>query len=426
MRPRRTCTGPLAASSRRASPGGPPAPYARCSRPRRQKTFCEFFAGIGLVREGLRLSGWNCAYANDIDPAKRRMYEARFGRSEEFHLCDVWNTPEVLSRIQGSPLLATASFPCVDLSVAGGGRGLRGAHSSAFFGFVETLRSLAERRPALVLLENVPGFITSGNGNDFATAMHALANLGYWLDAFVLDARCFVPQSRPRIFVVGLHRGELSAMAAPHLAPEDFVERWHRALDRQSLALRPRKLFRLMHTVSLPTGWMALDLPMPTPRRKTLADVIDVDDMQAWWDAGTVTRHREMMSDLHRNRTDQLRAQGGMHIATMYRRTRNHTARAELRTDGLAGCLRTPRGGSARQIVVVVDEGQVRMRWMSPREYARLQGADDFPLCENTNQNLYGFGDAVCVPVITWIDRHVLTPLADSLMTQSRISHAAA
>ena len=88
--------------------------------------------------------------------------------------------------------------------------------------------------------------------------------------------------------------------------------------------------------------------------------------------------------------------------------------RAETRFDGMAGCLRTPKGGSARQIVIVVDKDRLRMRWMSPREYARLQGADDFPLVVNTIQNLYGFGDAVCVPVIRWIDKHVLTPVFEA------------
>ena len=52
---------------------------------------------------------------------------------------------------------------------------------------------------------------------------------------------------------------------------------------------------------------------------------------------------------------------------------------------------------------------------MNPREYARLQGADDFPLVGKTNQQLFGFGDAVCVPVIKWIDDTVLTPIAASL-----------
>jgi DNA (cytosine-5)-methyltransferase 1 len=65
--------------------------------------------------------------------------------------------------------------------------------------------------------------------------------------------------------------------------------------------------------------------------------------------------------------------------------------------------------------VILTRGGVLRMRWMSPREYARLQGADDFPLVGTTNQQLFGFGDAVCVPVIKWIDDRVLTPIAASL-----------
>ena len=90
------------------------------------KTFCEFFAGIGLVREGLEPSGWRCIYANDINAKKQEAYEARFGRSAHFHLGDVWNTQEVVNRIHSRPFLMTASFPCIDLSLAGHYRGLEG------------------------------------------------------------------------------------------------------------------------------------------------------------------------------------------------------------------------------------------------------------------------------------------------------------
>src|SRR4051794_32577297 len=89
-----------------------------------QKTFCEFFAGIGLVREGLAVSGWQCVYANEIDPKKQQTYEARFGKSDHFHLGDVWSTEKVVERIPGRPALMTASFPCIDLSLAGHYRGL--------------------------------------------------------------------------------------------------------------------------------------------------------------------------------------------------------------------------------------------------------------------------------------------------------------
>src|SRR5262249_37625506 len=99
--------------------------------------------------------------------------------------------------------LATASFPCTDLSLAGGRAGLSGKNSSAFWGFIEILNQMGDRKPQLILLENVTGFLTSNGGEDFKDALLALTELGYCVDAFIIDAANFVPQSRVRLFVVG-------------------------------------------------------------------------------------------------------------------------------------------------------------------------------------------------------------------------------
>ena len=88
---------------------------------------------------------------------------------------------------------------------------------------------------------------------------------------------------------------------------------------------------------------------------------------------------------------------------------------AELRTDGIAGCLRTPRGGSARQILIKAGRGKTMVRLLTPRECARLMGADEFAIDAPLNQALFGFGDAVCVPVISWIARNYLNPLVGEL-----------
>lgn len=98
-------------------------------------------------------------------------------------------------------------------------------------------------------------------------------------------------------------------------------------------------------------------------------------------------------------------------VGTIYRRVREGKSRSEIRTDGLAGCLRTPRGGSSKQIVFTAGKGKIGMRWMTPREYARLQGCPDYPIEVNRNEALWGFGDAVCVPVISWIAENVLSQL---------------
>jgi len=378
------------------------------------KTFSEFFAGIGLVRDGLSESGWSCVYANDIDPKKKELYDGRFSDNGHFHLGDVWNSGEVLERLTESSFLATASFPCIDLSLAGHWKGFKGDHSSTFFGFAQVLSLLGKQRPKIVMLENVTGFITSQEGRDFESAVQTLANLGYWIDAFVLDAKYFVPQSRPRVFVVGLHDSVTSPLVARKTATDWFASRWAMYVEKGGNSMRPPKLLDLMERIELTTGWGAMELAPPKISRADVSELIDLDDGQEWWEQTAVQKHLDMMSDRHRKAVNEMLSSRGTFTGTIYRRKREGKTRAEIRFDGLAGCLRTPKGGSAKQIVIAIHDGKVRIRWMSPREYARLQGADDFPLVSNTIQNLYGFGDAVCVPVIRWIDQHVLTPLFET------------
>jgi DNA (cytosine-5)-methyltransferase 1 len=392
------------------------------SNARSEKTFCEFFAGIGLVYEALRRSGWQCTYANDIEAKKRRMYLGHYGAaaSAHYHEGDVWAVEEVLSRIPGRPFLATASFPCTDMSLAGKRRGLAGEQSGALFGFLQVLEQLGERRPSVVLLENVPGFLTSHGGADFATAIDEISQLGYWLDAFVIDAKWFVAQSRPRLFLVGYQADLLAPpLIAKDVDADPLHDGWRRAIERSD-RLRPARLRATMEQLEPATGWATIDCGNPHRVHRPLIEYLDIEEKQAWWDSSEVDRHVEMMFDRHRRQIEALQNEMDSTVAlTAFRRIRDGRQRMEVRFDGVAGCLRTPRGGSAKQIVLMIDRGTLRMRWMTPREYARLQGAGDYILPDNTIQGLFGFGDAVCVPVIEWIDRHMLTPVYQGFRVRS-------
>jgi DNA (cytosine-5)-methyltransferase 1 len=119
----------------------------------------------------------------------------------------------------------------------------------------------------LILIENVPGFLTSRKGRDFADAAGDLASLSYRLDAFLVDAAHFVPQSRSRLFIVGR-----AADAFPRLgmakAPESDV--------------RPRRLLNAIKGIPLATGRGLSPLP-PLPQRSIkLDDVIETGDKQDW------------------------------------------------------------------------------------------------------------------------------------------------
>ena len=81
----------------------------------------------------------------------------------------------------------------------------------------------------------------------------------------------------------------------------------------------------------------------------------------------------------------------------------------------LTGCLRTPKGGSSRQILIQAGNGKFKIRFLTPREYARLQGVvDNFKLPDRDNAAYFAMGDAVCVPVITWLSKNILSNIFDA------------
>ena len=362
-------------------------------KPRR---VAEFFAGIGLMRLGLDREGWTTVWANDLDEKKWEMYRANFNDGAcEFVLNDV-------HKVSGADLpdfeLATASFPCNDLSLAGARLGLAGSHSSAFWGFIEVIKSMGVRRPPLVLLENVAGFLTSNDGNDFRDALVALNELGYAVDAFVIDAAKFVPQSRVRLFVVG-----------SRVPPQTLGET---AAMLYQCDTRPPALadFVLMNPE---IGWSLRSLPSLPPATMHLSDIVEDVPLNSsiWWSRDRCEYLLNQMSDKHRAEAERMIAGGKIAYGTVFRRVRNGKSMGELRTDGIAGCLRTPRGGSGRQILFCAGRGAYRVRLLTPRECARLMGAEGYKISVPLNQALFGFGDAVCVPVIRWIARHYLNPI---------------
>lgn len=367
------------------------------------KTFAEFFAGIGLVRLGLEKEGWTVAFANDIDEQKKEMYDDHFVDLENhFLLKDVHH---VRPKSVPTVVLATASFPCNDLSLAGARMGLSGEQSSAFWGFIRILKALKERRPPLVLIENVPGFLTSHAGKDFKMALTALNRLGYAVDPFMIDAARFVPQSRQRLFVVG--RRKLSQEG----------NQLHNEISAES-ELRPPALATFISRNSS-IDWAIRDLPPPRKNRKSLEDLLEPlpESAPEWWDTERTDYLVNQMSPRHRKIADKMISGRDWTYGTVFRRVRNGKSMAELRVDGTAGCLRTPRGGSGRQILFKAGKGRYRARLLTPRECARLMGADNYRIDEATtpNQALFGFGDAVCVPVIRWIAKNYLNPLVEEL-----------
>jgi DNA (cytosine-5)-methyltransferase 1 len=131
-------------------------------------------------------------------------------------------------------------------------------------------------------------------------------------------------------------------------------------------------------------------------------------DSKLWWSQERVDYLLAQTFQRHLNPLLELKKRPEYCYVTAFRRVRNGRSMAEVRFDGIAGCLRTPKGGSARQILLEVGKGEINIRLLTPRECARLMGADSFNITGTPNEALFGFGDAVCVPVVRWIAENYL------------------
>jgi DNA (cytosine-5)-methyltransferase 1 len=364
-------------------------------RPGQPISAVEFFAGIGLMAAALEPRGVEILWANDIEPAKCDLYLANRPHSMgKLVLGDVRN---VHGRDLPMVELATASFPCIDLSLAGNRRGLAGNQSGMFWEFARVLEQMGGGRPRYVLIENVAGFATSHGGNDLRIALERMAKLGYSCDVLTINASHFVPQSRQRMFIVAI-RGDLPKNAHLGAPPQSDVRpAWVRAIYAANSDLR-------MHYVELP------ELPDGPTDLGEVVERLDAADPR-WWDADRTKAFIASLRPAHRTRLRELKASPQTVWRTAYRRTREGRATWEIRADAIAGCLRTTGGGSSKQALVQAGDGRIRLRWMTPIEYSRLMGAGEYKTYVRTeNQSLFGFGDAVVVDVIGWIADHYLLP----------------
>jgi DNA (cytosine-5)-methyltransferase 1 len=375
----------------------------------RDFSFYEFFAGGGMARAGLG-ERWQCSFANDFDPAKISVYRDNWG---DRHLVAGDVNLITTTALSGEVDLAWASFPCQDLSLAGNyaGLGLPSSHeqtrSGSFWPFWRLMRALVEERrsPRLIVLENVYGALTSNNGRDFTSISEALSGAGYRFGAMVIDARLFLPHSRQRLFIVGV-RGDI---IVPHgLLVHCPTVTWH-----------PTTLVAAYGNLSTAAKnqWVWWNLPVPPPHSMRFADIIEENPTGVEWHTEAQTaRLIAMMSPLNLSKLDSAKKSGRLEVGGVYKRTRVVDAvklqRAEVRFDDLAGCLRTPLGGSSRQTIIVVDGASVRSRLLSPREATRLMGLPDtYKLPPRYNDGYHLAGDGVAVPVVRHLARNLIEPV---------------
>lgn len=361
--------------------------------------FVDFFAGAGLATLGLTKAGWRCIWANDIDPRKQSVYVSNFG-DREFVLGDLAGISA--RTVPAGARMAWASFPCQDLSLAGWRKGLSAERSGVFWAFWRIMREQmsAGRRPPMIVIENVPGLLY---GDSFAGLCEAVAALGMQFGALMINANAFVPQSRERVFLVAVdERVDVARWTLPEpsrkLSTLPLLEAHRRLSD--DLKMRWR-------------WWKLRDAP---PMAVSLSEIVEPEAQVAWHEPDRTSALLGLMNRANRTKIDTVLDSGRTQIGFLYKRTRGDGQRAEVRFDGIAGCLRTPKGGSSRQTVVLVANGRVRTRLLTAREAARLMGVpDSFILPDRYNNAYKAMGDGVIVPAVTWLSDHLLRPLAKAV-----------
>ncbi len=369
------------------------------------KSFYEFFAGGGMVRIGLG-SGWECVFANDNDSKKVAAYRRNFAPAIELLDTDIAIVRP--DQLVGRADLAWASFPCQDLSLAGSGAGLGGSRSGTFWPFWRLIKELGKSRraPSVVVLENVCGALTSHGGNDFKTIASSLHRAKYRFGAVVIDAIHWLPQSRPRLFIIAAHR----AVALPETTTANEPAYWHPSSVERAYSRLPK---------SVRASWVWWSLPAPPNRVRDFADLIEEPPQGVdWHTAAETKRLLAMMSPVNAEKVREAkrlsRATNRRLIGGLYKRMRGGIQRAEVRFDKVSGCLRTPVGGSSRQTILVVDGGKVKSRLLSPREAARLMGLpEEYVLPSSYNGAYHLAGDGVAVDVVRFLAQNLLDLILD-------------
>ena len=355
-----------------------------------------------MVHAGLK-DRWTCAFANDIDPMKCAAYADNWS--------DKWLIQGDIAKVDFTPLrqpidMYWASSPCQDFSLAGRGRGLAGARSGVFEEWVRLIGDAVSEgfAPRVVVLENVVGLLARNGGADFSSVLRALCDLGYVVGGLEIDAAGFLPQSRPRLFVVGVRKDvDISGLTTDAASGPFHTSKIQKFVNRLPADVR--------------ANWVWWHHTPANPNTMSLEQIVDTKPDTRWLNNDQLSYLLSMMSTTSMQKVSAARAAGGVQIGMLYKRGRPDEngvvrQRAEVRFDGLAGCLRTPGGGSSRQTILFVKGNSTKARLLSTKEVTLLMGLDaQYRMPARYNQAYHVAGDGVAVPIVRYLDEQLFQPI---------------
>jgi DNA (cytosine-5)-methyltransferase 1 len=300
-------------------------------------TFIDLFAGIGGIRLGFEKFKGECVFTSEWDKHSKITYKANFG--------DEPNGDITKTEVKDIPKhdILLGGFPCQPFSNAGLKQGFDDTRGTLFF---DVARIIEYRKPAMILLENVKGFVNHDKGRTMKIVKETLEELGYNVFYKVLNARDFgIPQNRERIYIVGINK---------------------------------RKL-----------GSIGFKFPEPSYKPTKLGDILEnkVDDKY--------TLSNKLWQG-HKRRLKEHRAKGNGFGYSLFDRNSKYTSTISARYY---------KDGSE----ILIEQKNKNPRKLTPREAARLQGfPESFKIPVSDTQAYRQFGNSVAVPVISAIAKEMV------------------
>jgi len=401
---------------------------------RNEIRFIDLFSGIGGFRYPLeKIGGFRHVWSNDFNKYANQVYTARFGE-ENHHSGDVRgvNTEDIPDHD-----LLCAGFPCPSFSVAGRRKGLQDPRGTLFF---EICRIAEAKKPKLLLLENVKGLLSHDGGATFGVIIQALDELGYWVEWQVLNSRDWIPQNRERVFIIGHLRGSSSRPIFPVGETDGVVQEegegrpqvpnevssaihsrygagW-RAHAQEQLVASPRLIHNIYGgfgedirvftdyspTIRTPKGGGHLPMVVADRSRNLNKKGRNLESPKPYSNALSSVQKDNLLA-IRMVRSDQGKQarRESMQEGKDYTPFGTEYRELTLASENVSGCLT----GAHNKDTLVGNELMIRK--LTEVECERLQGfPDGWTEGISSTQRYKCLGNAVTVPVITFLGRRIL------------------
>lgn len=334
-------------------------------------TFIDLFAGIGGLRRGFEPIGGKCVFTCEWDKYSQQTYRANFPKDDHEIAGDI---REVKFEDIPAHDVLLAGFPCQPFSIAGVSKknALQRPHGFACEAqgtlFFHLAKIIKHHQPRVILLENVKNLVNHDRGQTFKTIYDILHNqLGYRIECKVIDAKPWVPQHRERIFIVGFHEDTPDT----GFSFDDMV-----IPDSMS----GPKLETILHPEN---GSEPLEKPYTAGRWAKVSDKYTLTD-HLW-------RYLRNYAEKHRQKGN------GFGFGLFGPQDVARTLSARYFKDGSE---------------ILIRQEDAAPRRLTPRECARLMGFDrpgesSFRIPVSDTQAYKQFGNAVVVPVVEAVARHM-------------------